>query len=132
MIVLIEDNAADARLVREALEEHAVRCELDVIRDGEEAIAFFDRVDESGAACPQLVILDLNLPRRSGAEVLRHLRMSTGCSRIPVLILSSSDNQKDRESAAAVGISRYMRKPSQLEEFMKLGELFKAMLAEPR
>ena len=132
VIVMVEDNVADVRLVREALDEHAVLCELEVISDGEEAIAFFDSVDASGGACPQLVILDLNLPKRSGADVLRHLRASKGCGGIPIIVMSSSDNQKDRDTAAALGASQYVRKPSRLDEFMKLGELFKEMLSKPK
>ena len=91
-IVLVEDNAADVGLVREALEEHTVRCGLTVIADGESAINFVDAIDASEQACPDLVILDLKLPRKSGVLVLQHIRASRVCNTVPVVILTSSDN----------------------------------------
>jgi CheY-like chemotaxis protein len=131
-ILLVEDNPADVGLVREALEEHAVHCELIVIHNGEHAIEFVESLDADRPGCPRLIILDLNLPRRSGRDVLKSVRGSAACAQVPVLILTSSDNRKDRLDAANLGASRYIRKPSRLAEFLALGEIFQEMLgADP-
>lgn len=131
-ILLVEDNFADARLVREALEEHAIRCELTLLTNGERAIEFIQNLDHAEeTSCPGLVILDLNLPKRSGKEVLRCIRTSVKCRHATVAILSSSDNQKDKDDAESLGASRYIRKPSRLSEFLELGRVFKEMLSAP-
>ena len=127
-ILLIEDNHADVELVREALLEHEVEGELIVLTNGESAIEFIRTFDAQRAACPGLIILDLNLPKRRGLEVLEFVRQSASCCRAQVVILSSSDSLQDRTEATRLGASRYIRKPSRLQEFMSLGAIFKAML----
>lgn len=124
----MEDSPADAGLVREALQEFAIECELIVIRDGESAVEFIQSVENNQAPCPNLVILDLNIPKVPGREVLRCMRGSVKCGHVPVAVLTSSDNQRDREEAAQLGASLYLRKPSRLAEFIKLGGVFKGML----
>jgi len=131
-ILLVEDNPADAGLVREALEEHGVNCELTLITDGERAIHFIRELEVSGAWRPHLVILDLNLPRKTGREVLEFLRASSEFGNVPVMILSSSDGKKDRQDAARLGVSLYIRKPSRLADFIKLGATFKEFLTRDR
>jgi CheY-like chemotaxis protein len=128
-ILLVEDNPADVGLVREALEEHVVDCDLTVITDGESAIRFIQELDRSDAELPTLVILDLNLPRRTGRDVLQSLRASVRLSKAPTVILSSSDGKTDREDAARLGASAYIRKPSQLGDFIALGAIFKSFLS---
>ena len=131
-ILLAEDNPADAALVRKALEEHGVEGELLVIDDGEMAIEFIQALDaDLSAACPGLAIIDLNLPKKPGREVLERMRLSERCRHIPVMILSSSDAERDRADAARLGATRYIRKPSRLEEFLSLGAIFKAALSMP-
>jgi two-component system, chemotaxis family, response regulator Rcp1 len=127
-ILLVEDNPADVGLVRRALEEHGIGGELTVFADGENAIQFIHALDTEPIACPDLVIIDLNLPRRPGSEVLECIRKSVRCGSVPVLILSSSNAQSDREVADRLGASRYVRKPLRLEEFLALGVLFKDLL----
>jgi CheY-like chemotaxis protein len=127
-ILLIEDNPADALLVREALDEHEVECELIVINNGERATEFIQSLDAGGTCWPDLIILDLNLPKKSGLYVLQRIRSSEKCRHVPVVVLSSSDNQQDKSAAAALGASRYFRKPSRLADFMQLGSVFKEML----
>ena len=129
-ILLIEDNPADAGLVREALEENGVFGELVVTSDGERAIVFIDDIDAELTACPHLVILDLSLPRRSGREVLERIRSSPKCGGVPLVVLSSSDSRVDREDAVRLGATRYIRKPSRLEEFLSLGSIFRKMLSD--
>jgi chemotaxis family two-component system response regulator Rcp1 len=127
-ILLAEDNPADAGLVRKALEEHGVEGELIVIADGEKAIQFIQAVDAQAAGCPGLAIVDLSLPKKPGREVLACMRLSERCRHMPVVILSSSDAERDRADAVRFGASRYVRKPSSLDEFLSLGAIFKAML----
>jgi chemotaxis family two-component system response regulator Rcp1 len=124
----VEDNPGDVGLVRHVLAEHGITCELLVLRDGEKALEFVEQVDESRIRCPQLVILDLNLPKTNGREVLRRMKISPVCGNVPVVILSSSDALKDRQDTAALGASRYIRKPPTLDEFLKIGGVLKMLL----
>ena len=119
---------ADARLVREALENSAIACELVVITNGQRAIQFIDDIDSGSDLCPQLAIIDLNLPRQPGAEVVKRMRASAKCKDVPVVVLTSSNNQIDRDIAASIGVSRYIVKSAQLSEILKLGSVFRDML----
>jgi CheY-like chemotaxis protein len=127
-ILLVEDNPADANLVREALEEHQVECELLLITNGEKAIEFIQQVESGQDPPPDLVILDLNLPMKPGSRVLQQFRASSRCPRVPIVVLSSSDSYKDRQQARRLGASRYCKKPTRLMEFLSLGGIFKQML----
>lgn len=129
LILLVEDNPADANLVRKALEEHNIEGELMVAGDGENAIRLIEELDALSVDCPDLIIVDLSLPKRSGREVLARLRLSARCSRVPIVILTSSDAKKDQVEAARLGVSQYLRKPSRLEDFLNLGGILKAILA---
>jgi DNA-binding response OmpR family regulator len=132
-ILLVEDNPADAGLVRKALEEHGVKGRIIVLADGELATQFIQDLDARTVDCPDLVILDLNIPKKPGREVLEWLRRSVRGRRVPVVILSSSDARQDRADVAHLGADRYIRKPSDLEEFLSLGAVFKEMLcSSPR
>jgi CheY-like chemotaxis protein len=128
-IVLAEDNPADIMLVRRALEEHHVHCDLHVLSDGEDAVSFIDGLDvDSKLPCPDLLLLDLYLPKRDGNEVLGHLRASQRCGQIPVVVLTSSDATWDRENAAKNHATHYFRKPSSLDKFMLLGRIVKEVI----
>jgi CheY-like chemotaxis protein len=128
----VEDNPADAGLVRKALEEHGVEGDLVVVADGETAVQLAEELDAQRMQCPNLAIIDLNLPRKSGREVLERFRRTELCRTIPVVILSSSDAHQDRAEADRLGASRYIRKPSTLDEFLSLGAIFKATLVPSR
>jgi CheY-like chemotaxis protein len=129
-ILLVEDNPADANLVEEALAEAHVECGLSVFRDGVQAIEFIDRLDANLAhPRPDIVLLDLNLPKICGEEVLKRVRLSPKCGSAKVLIVSSSDAPADREKAMTLGASGYFRKPSSLEQYMELGPKIRSMLA---
>jgi DNA-binding response OmpR family regulator len=128
-ILLVDDNPADVLLVREALKWHEVNSEVIVARDGDDAIHLIDEIDTSRMPCPSLVILDLNLPRKTGFEVLERVRASAGCAEIPVVVLSSSDAISDRQKAKLLGASQYIQKPSNLQEFMSIGARLKDILA---
>jgi CheY-like chemotaxis protein len=130
-ILLVEDNRADANLVEEALDEVNLDYGLSIMRDGAQAIEFLDRIDaDPSLPRPDLVMLDLNLPKVSGEEVLKRVRRSPICRAIQVLIISSSDAPRDRQRAKELGASGYFRKPSSLEQFMELGPKVRAMLSE--
>jgi CheY-like chemotaxis protein len=124
----VEDNPGDVGLVRHVLAEHGITCELLVLRDGEKALEFIEQVDGGRLPCPQLVILDLNLPKTSGREVLQRMRVSPVCGNVPVVILSSSEAPKDKQETAALGATRYIRKPPTLDEFLKIGGVLKTLL----
>ncbi len=128
-ILLVEDNSADVLLVREALGTQNLDGELMVLSDGEQALDFIKAVDAGEQRCPDLFILDLNLPKRSGWDVLERIRESA-CRVAPLVVLTSSDNEKDKENAARLGVSRYVRKPTRLAEFLSLGKVFAAMIIE--
>jgi DNA-binding response OmpR family regulator len=80
--------------------------------------------------CPALIILDLNLPKKSVHEVLHRIRQTRRCANAAVLVVTSSDSERDRDEMAKLGIKDYFRKPSEYENFMKLGELVKSLLRQ--
>jgi chemotaxis family two-component system response regulator Rcp1 len=128
----VEDNPADALLVRKAFEAHQIEGEITILTDGEMAIRLIEGVDSHVLGCPDLVIIDLNLPKKPGREVLRRMRQSETCREVPVLILSSSDAHADRADAILLGASRYIRKPTRLDDFLGLGAIFKETLGHPK
>jgi len=122
-ILIVEDNRGDVLLVREALKESSLSFELTHIADGEQAFDYLQRRGEyANAVRPQLVLLDLNLPKRDGWEVLDEIRSTPDFAATPVIILSSSGNPDDRDRATRLPGSLYLRKPSTLDEFLALGK----------
>jgi DNA-binding response OmpR family regulator len=119
-------------LIREALAEHNVEADLVVVSDGDYAIRFIGDLDAQALDCPDLVILDLNLPKRSGREVLKSIRKNPQCQGTTVVILSSSDAPEDKADALSLGAHHYFRKPLRLTEFLDLGATFKQLLAASR
>lgn len=129
MILLAEDNPADVFLVRQAMAEASLSRELLVVDDGELAVDFIDGLDaDEVAACPELLLLDLNLPKKSGEEVLAHLRQSRRCAHIPVIILTSSSSQRDQENTARLGANFFFTKPNDLDAFLRLGPILQDVL----
>jgi len=123
-ILIVEDNRGDVLLVREALKESSLKFELTHIADGEQAFDYLLRRGiHRDAHRPNLVLLDLNLPKRDGWEVLDEIRTMPELRDTPVVILSSSGNPKDRERAARTPNSLYIRKPSTLDEFLAVGKV---------
>ena len=132
-ILLIEDNKADVYLIRQAIRAAHIEADLHVLHDGHAATEFFDAADrDDNARCVDLILLDLNLPKKSGADVLMHLRKSRRCRDAVVLIVTSSDSARDREAAAALTVAGYFRKPSDYGEFMKLGLMVRELLSAPK
>ena len=128
-ILLAEDNSGDILLIRRALAEYGIEHELHVVHDGEQAIKFLARAGRPGEAPrPDLVLLDLNLPRVDGAEVLMELRHNPRCAATPVIVVTSSNAARDRARLTELGISHYFQKPSDLDEFMQLGAVVRDVL----
>jgi len=128
-IFLAEDSPADAYLFGEALRVHGVESELFVFDDGEKAISFLLQA-ENGGPQPQIFVLDLNLPKMDGREILRYLREKSRFSTAPVLILTSSNDPSDREKTAKLGVNRYVQKAADIAEFLDIGRVVKTMLRE--
>ena len=129
-ILLAEDNPGDVFLIREALREQGLEYELSVVEDGEAAVSFVCREGAyAEAARPDLILLDLNLPKYGGREILRRVREIPELAHVPVAILSSSDWPKDRLDTAALGANCYIQKPFSLEEFMEIGAVLKELLS---
>ena len=130
-VLLADDNPSDVYLIREALREHAVDCTLHVVSDGKDALALVSgETGNAETASISLIILDLNLPRHDGIEILQKLRQSMAFERVPVVVLTSSDSPRDWVQANELGVARYLRKPSSLEEFLGLGAIFKELLGQ--
>jgi len=128
-VLVAEDNPADVYLIREALREHGVDCTLRILSDGEEVLRMIS--SEQGQAAVQrlgLIILDLNLPRHDGTEILQRLQDTPELSHVPVVVLTSSDSPRDRLVATQFGAACYLRKPSSLEQFLGLGAIFRDLL----
>ena len=120
-VLLVEDNEADVRLTREALREAGEDVRLSTVGDGEQALAFLRRVDGfAESPRPDLVLLDLNLPRKNGLEVLDEMRADERLTRIPVIVLSSSADRRDVEACYARGANAFVVKPLELDEFVDL------------
>ncbi|HCT84177.1 MAG TPA: response regulator [Candidatus Margulisbacteria bacterium] len=120
-ILLIEDNPGDVRLTREVLKESNARNKLSVASDGEEAMDFlYKRGKYSEAPVPDLILLDLNLPKKDGREVLAEIKNDKDLKRIPVIVLTTSRNQKDIINAYQLNANCYITKPVDLEQFIKV------------
>jgi two-component system response regulator len=112
-------------LLELALAEEHVDLKVVVQPDGEKAIQFVAEVNAGRIRHPALVVLDLNLPRIDGRDVLQRIRGSEAWRNVPVIVFSSSDSARDREVTANLGATMYVRKPSNLDEFLQVGKLLK-------
>jgi CheY-like chemotaxis protein len=120
-ILLIEDNPGDVRLVEEALRENKLLNNLSVARDGVEALAFLRREDQyADATRPDLILLDLNLPRKSGHEVLREVKADDNLKRIPVVVLTTSAAEDDILDTYNLHANCYVTKPIGLVQFVEI------------
>jgi len=121
VILLVEDNPGDARLTREGLSNSKVRNQLHVARDGDEALAFLRHEGTfADAPTPDLVLLDLNLPRRDGREVLQEIKQDEALKHIPVVILTSSQAEEDILRTYRLHANCFITKPVDLEQLTKV------------
>jgi chemotaxis family two-component system response regulator Rcp1 len=123
-VLLVEDNEVDIFIITEILKKCGFDFKLDVTTNGESALSFLEGVDGAGRpACPELVLLDLNLPKRSGIEVLSHIRRGPRCNHVPVVIVTSSEAPDDIEAAHILNATAYFVKPTNLAAYMELAEV---------
>jgi two-component system, response regulator len=120
-IILVEDNPADVELTLFALEENHLANRVKVLRDGQEAVDYIFRTGpyKTTGICdqPKLVLLDLNLPKIDGLEILRRVRADECTKKIPVVVLTSSPHDRDRIESYRLGVNSYITKPVGFENF---------------
>jgi CheY-like chemotaxis protein len=123
--LIVEDNPGDILLFRIAVSDAGIDCEISEIYDGQTALDF---VCEETTQLPDLVVLDLNLPKASGKEILAMIRATPAFSPVPVVIWTSSNARVDRTSLADLGVTRYLVKPPAFQELAPLGAAIKEVL----
>jgi two-component system response regulator len=127
-IFIAEDNPADVYLLEEAFREHDLSVELHVWHDGEEALDYIDRIDGNlDLPCPDVSLIDLNLPKVGGESLIERLRRSPKCSQSQIVVLTSSDSPDEKSRALALGANAYLQKPSALDEFLKIGGIVREL-----
>ncbi len=120
-ILLVEDSLVDARLTMGALQHSGFRHRLTLVRDGDEAIEFiYQRGKFAQAPRPDLILLDLMLPKRSGLEVLNEVKSNEGLKEIPVVVMTASDAADDRDMCQALRVDAFVAKPVNFEKFLML------------
>jgi len=117
LILLVEDNEAEATLMRVALREHGVTADLRTAQDGAEALDILSSADGNGHPLPSVVFLDLKMPKVSGLEVLKSIRSQERTRMLPIVILSASGRVEDIRDAYLLGANSYIRKPVNYDEF---------------
>jgi CheY-like chemotaxis protein len=123
-VLLVEDNETDVYVIRSMLRRNRINVNLQVALDGEKALAVLQRLEaDRSAPCPRLILLDLNLPRISGLEVLRHIREFTRCGRVPVIVITSSRSATDRAGLAKLNADAHFVKPPDLASYDELAAM---------
>jgi len=135
-VLLVEDDAGDVLMTREALDEHHVANRLYVVADGEAALEFLRKQGTHGSApTPDLVLLDLNLPRLSGREVLAAVKGDPALARIPVVVLTTSDADDDVLASYSLHANAYVTKPVDFDQFVdvvrKIDDFFVSVVRLP-
>jgi DNA-binding response OmpR family regulator len=128
-IFLAEDHGPDVQLLRFALDEHLNPYDLQVVPDGELAMAFV--MTEVEDAVPDLVILDLNLPKHTGIEILTVLKQNDLFKRAKVVVLTSSNSAEEKRHVLELGADRFIRKPLALDDFIEIGSVLRTILLSP-
>ncbi len=126
--MLAEDNPGDVLLFREALRSSNLLCDLIVAEDGEKALKLLEKAGTADSIAPDLIVLDINLPKRSGQEVLRCVRGNPGLAAVPVMVLTSSASPDDKTKAMLLGADLYVQKSSNLDEIFNLGATVQNLL----
>jgi CheY-like chemotaxis protein len=130
-ILVIDDNPADVELLRYALRHAGVTCDLTVIATGDEAIEFVQqRGKYPDTSAPDLAVVDLNLPRYDGIEIIGAMRRNPAFATVPVAVFTSSSSPRDRAKIEALKVCRYITKPSDLDEYLRIGSAIKQLLDE--
>lgn len=120
-ILLVEDNRGDIRLIQEALKKTAAQCEVVIARDGMEAMQYLRQDGEfAGAVRPDLILLDLNLPKKDGREVLAEIKADPSLKHIPIIVLTTSRNEEDIFKSYDLHVNCYISKSRNLSELFKI------------
>ena len=120
-ILLIEDNRGDIRLIQEALKNTTVQCQVAIARDGMEAMAYLRQDGEyANAVRPDLILLDLNMPKKDGREVLAEIKADPALKHIPVIVLTTSRNEEDIFKSYDLHVNCYISKSRNLPELFKI------------
>ncbi|HUA84481.1 MAG TPA: response regulator [Bryobacteraceae bacterium] len=123
-VLVVEDNPGDIRLLQEAFKEAGINCKLHITRDGEQAMAFLNHEGKyADSPRPSLILLDLNLPRKDGREVLAEIKREEGLMRIPVVVLSTSTSAADIQHAYGLHANCYVPKPADLAALICIGKV---------
>jgi len=135
-VLLVEDDPGDVLMTKEAFEEHKVRNRLTVVSDGADALAYLRREGRySGAVRPDLILLDLNLPRRDGREVLAEIKNDESLRQIPVVVLTTSQADEDILRSYRLHANAYVTKPVDFEQFIavvrQIDEFFVSVVKLP-
>ena len=132
-ILVVEDNASDVFLLERALKKQDLRFELVHLLSGGQALAFIRRQGAyADAAIPNLILVDLNLSKYTGEDILREIRSTRDLSGVPVCVWSSSRSRRDEVLLKELGVTQFITKPSGLDQFMEIGKIIKDLLAGPR
>ncbi|MGE5430401.1 MAG: response regulator [Syntrophomonadaceae bacterium] len=130
-VLLVEDNPGDVTLIKEILLENAPHINLNVVMNGEEALSYlFRKGNFEEAIVPSLVILDLNLPKKSGKEILEEIKEDSDLSSIPIIIFSSADIDENIFTNNKYNIKYYLVKPIALEDYISAVEFIKKYISE--
>ena len=122
-ILLVEDNAADVRLTKQAIQKSELVSQLDVVKDGVEAMHFLKKFKkDSLAVYPDLILLDLNLPKKNGLDVLKEIKGDENLKHIPVVVLTISSNEEDLLKAYNLHANSFINKPLDIKEFYLIVE----------
>jgi CheY-like chemotaxis protein len=130
-ILLVEDNPADVHLLRLALGGAELDVELTVFADGQTALTYVGEHGNTNIPPVDLAVLDLNVPKNDGLEILERMRETPAFAAVPVIILTSSSSPKEMVRLQTLNISRHIIKPLDFEEFMRIGSVIRQVLAEP-
>jgi chemotaxis family two-component system response regulator Rcp1 len=130
-LLLVEDNPADVWLLREALRLAGLPIQLTVARDGVEASQYLHQVESDLSQCPDLVLLDWNLPRRNGREVLADVKRSLILQKIPIVVLSSSSAEEEKRQAYVLQAAGFMTKPDSLQDYVELARGLEKFWSDP-
>jgi chemotaxis family two-component system response regulator Rcp1 len=117
-ILLVEDSPSDVRLIREALKETPLEVQITLARDGVEAMEYLRQSQSGLVSRPDIILLDLNLPRKNGREVLAEVKAAPGLKQIPVLIMTSSKADEDIKQAYSLNANCYIAKPGNLQDYV--------------
>jgi CheY-like chemotaxis protein len=130
-VLLVEDNPTDVFVIKELVEGCGLNLRLRVAGDGQDALSYLqDAAGDESSPCPALVLLDLNVPKVPGLELLRRLRGGSRCHRTPVIVVTSSTTDGDRAAAQRLGAEGYFQKPNDLAAYTELAQLIKRLLGQ--